>query len=167
MGSQTKIHELVLQAISKVDLLLASELAIQKFILDELIKNEYENYKSNYTQSFPRLKNHTPANPDLVIKKNDEISIIEVKLLPDKSRNSRRFERAFIDCAYLKNEIIKNGVRGYFIIIDLENTNYFKDKKFVELTEDQLNLKLSVIINWEKLSENASVVVFITEICCL
>jgi len=166
MGKKNIMRELLLKAISHIDLLIASELEIQRCILREFTNNEFDNYKESYVQSFPRLKNHDPSKPDLVLKMIDEIYIIEVKLLPDKKRNSKRFERAFIDCAYLKNEINKNGVKGFFILIDRENTNYFRKNKFEELTEELLNIKLNVIINWERISGINSVVVFMTEVYC-
>ena len=127
-------------------------------------QNGYNNIKRTYKQAFPRVKNLGNSSPDLVIEKEGQVYIIEIKLIPDKHRNAIRFERSFIDIVYLSNEIRQNSIRGFFVIVDKENTAYFVKNKFLDTCESHLNVKFEIHNNWELFSTDADSRVFIAEI---
>ncbi len=158
------LREFILEALISLDIRNCTEKDIENSILRELEVDGFQNFKDDYTQSFPRIKNHTNAKPDIVVEKNSQIILIETKLLPDSKRVSSRFERSFIDCAFLKNEKIENGIKGYFLILDREDTGYFKDKKFLEITEKLLDIQFDICINWEKIRAKGTATVFMSEI---
>lgn len=141
-----------------------TEKIIREKIQNCLIRNGFADYKKSFKQAFPRVKNHGNASPDIILRKKGKVFLIEIKLLPDKNRNANRFERSFIDCAYLKNEIVNNDVRGFFIIVDRKDTDYFEDKYFIETCESHLNINMQIHINWRKLNKNSNSLLLMAEV---
>lgn len=158
------MEEYIFDAIKQLSLNNIEESDIQKQIIEYLISKDYLNFKKNYRQAHPRIKNLHTRKPDIVVKKDDQVYLIEIKFLPDARRNSNRLERAFVDCAYLKNEIKINQAKGYFVLVDYENSGYFKRKEFIKVCESILEIKLSVHTDFELINHMYKATLLILEI---
>lgn len=144
------IKNIITQALQNVNIDNINELFIQKVIINKFLSEGYENIASSYKQCDIRVKNLGYSKPDIVLKENANKNkiLIEVKLQQDKERGASRFQRAFIDIAYLYSEVKCNKVHAYFLYIDKKKTKYLDDKNFKEIVEKLLPIQLETTNNW-------------------
>ena len=110
-----------------------SEKNIQNSIINYFVNLGYINYTTFYVQEKFRLKNLNSAKPDVVLKMNEKVYLLEVKLQPDEERGAIRFQRAIVDLLYLGNEVLKKDcLEAYLLFVDYTKSRYIERNYLLE-----------------------------------